>query len=260
MTTSMTKIYALRVLLLVVIIGGWQLASGTVVKEFFISKPSVIVMRLWEWAADGSLFFHAGITAMEAVSGFLIGGFLGMAFGITLGRSQFLAKLLDPFIMTFYSLPKVALAPLFILWIGIGMDMKIVLVASIVFFLVFLNTYTGVRNVSHELISILNLMGGREKHVLTKVVIPSAIHWVFAGLRLSVPYSLIGAIVGELIASNRGLGYLLSDSQGQFDTGGVFAALIAIMILAILMNMAVKAAEALAMPWRSAEQGREVTI
>jgi len=254
------KLYGLRIALLVIIIGGWELASGRWVKEFFISKPSVIVYRLWGWVADGSLFFHAGITAMEAISGFLIGGLLGMTVGITLGRSQFLARLLDPFIMTFYSLPKVALAPLFILWIGIGMDMKIVLVASIVFFLVFLNTYTGVRNVSPELISILNLMGGREKHVLSKVVIPSAIHWVFAGLRLSVPYSLIGAIVGELIASNRGLGYLLSDSQGQFDTAGVFAALIAIMVLAILMNMAVKAAESLAMPWRSAEHGREVTI
>src|SRR3546814_7195594 len=122
---------------------------------------------------------------------------------------------LDPFIMAFYSLPKGALAPLFILWIGIGMDMKIVLTAAIVFFLVFLNTYTGVRNVSRELIAILNLMGANEPQVLTKVVLPSAVTWVFAGLRISVPYALIGAIVGELMASNRGLGYLLVQAQGQ---------------------------------------------
>src|SRR5690606_14130752 len=154
---------------------------------------------------------------------------------------------------------KVALAPLFILWIGIGMDMKIVLTAAIVFFLVFLNTYTGVRNVSRELVAILYLMGAGERHVLTKVVLPSAVTWVFAGLRISVPYALIGAIVGELMASNRGLGALLVQSQGQFDTAGVFAALIAIMILAFALNTAVKRDEVKVMPWKSGEANREVT-
>lgn len=250
----------MRLALLIVIVASWQFASGTLVPTFFISKPTEIVGHLWSWIADGSLFFHAGITALEAFAGFIIGGLIGMTVGTILGRAQFLAELLDPFIMAFYSLPKVALAPLFILWIGIGMDMKIVLTAAVVFFLVFLNTYTGVRNVSRELIAILNLMGANERHVLTKVVIPSAITWVFAGLRISVPYALIGAIVGELIASNRGLGYLLASSAGQFDTGGVFAALIAIMALAFILNTAVKVTEVKAMPWKQAESNREVTI
>src|SRR6202008_4745883 len=107
-------------------------------------------------------------------------------------------EIVNPFIMAFYSPPKLALAPLFILWFGIGMDMKIVLTATIVFFLVFLNTYTGVRNVSPELVVIMRLMRANERHLLTKVVIPSAVTWVFAGLRVSVPYSLVGAVVGEL--------------------------------------------------------------
>lgn len=250
----------MRLALLAAFLIAWELASGPLVKEFFVSKPSAIFHTLFEWIADGSLFYHAGITATEAFAGFLIGGAIGMAVGVLLGRSEFLAQLLDPFIMAFYSLPKVALAPLFILWIGIGMDMKIVLTAAIVFFLVFLNTYTGVRNVSRELIAILNLMGAEERHVLTKVVLPSAVNWVFAGLRISVPYALIGAIVGELMASNRGLGFLLTSSQGQFDTAGVFAALIAIMTLAFILNTAVKFAETKAMPWKSAEADREVTI
>src|SRR5690606_8570383 len=133
----------------------------------------------------------------------------------------------------FYSLPKVALAPLFIVWFGIGLEMKVILTAAIVFFIVFLNTFTGVREVSAELVAILRLMGAKERHLLTKVIVPSAIVWVFAGLRLSVPYALIGAVVGEIIASNRGLGYLVAHAAGQFDTAGTFAALFSIVILAL---------------------------
>jgi NitT/TauT family transport system permease protein len=171
-----------------------------------------------------------------------------------------LADIFDPFIMMFYSLPKVALAPMFILWFGIGIDMKIYLTATIVFFLVFLNTYAGVRAVSREQIAILRLMGATEADILRKVVVPSAITWVFNGLRLSVPYALIGAIVGELIASNKGLGYLLADASGQFDTAAMFAALLAIMALALLLNIAVKWVEKRAMPWKSVEDKREMSI
>src|SRR3977135_3053933 len=158
----------------------------------------------------------------------------GMRVASGVGQTRTLADILDPFIMIFYSLPKIALAPLFVLWFGVGIDMKIILTASVVFFLVFLNTYTGVRNVSRELIAILRLMGASDRHVLTKVILPSAVSWVFAGLRLSVPYALIGAIVGELIAANQGLGYLLADASGQFNTAGVFAALLAIVLLALV--------------------------
>src|SRR5262249_3477356 len=149
-------------------------------------------------------------------------------------RSERVSEVINPFITGFYSVPKLALAPLFILWFGIGFDMKVVLIATIVFFLVFLNTYTGVRDVSRELVAILRLMGAGERHLLSKVVLPSAITWLFAGLRISAPYALVGAVVGELVASNRGLGYLLAHAAGQFNTAGVFAALVAIIILAAL--------------------------
>lgn len=254
------KINILRVLFLVAILVGWQLASGHLVPEFFISKPSAIIATLWDWIADGSLFFHAAITAMEAFVGFAVGGAAGIVAGTILGRTKLLAEIIEPFIMAFYSLPKVALAPLFVLWFGIGIEMKIVLTAAVVFFLVFLNTYTGVRSVSRELVTILRLMGASERHVLTKVVIPSAITWVFAGLRISVPYALIGAIVGELVASNRGLGYVLSSSAGQFQTAGVFAALFAIVALAFTLNLAVKFAESRLMAWKDADSRGEVTV
>ena len=254
------RLSAIRIVLLAAFLTLWEVASGRVVPEFFLSRPTAIFDRLYGWTMDGSLFFHAAITATEALLGFLLGGTIGLAVGVLLGRSRFLGELLDPFIMVFYSLPKIALAPLFILWIGIGMTMKVVLTATIVFFLVFLNTYSGVRNVSPELVAIVKLMGAKESDILRKVVLPSALTWVFAGLRISVPYALIGAIVGELMASNRGLGAVLVAAQGQFDTAGVFAALIGITTLAYLLNTAVKFAERKSMPWKSSTQDAEIRI
>ena len=249
-----------RIILALCILIAWQLASGTLVAEFFVSKPSAILAALQRQVMREHLFFHAGITATEAFAGFLIGGSAGVIAGVALGRIHFLAELLAPFILAFYSLPKIALAPLFVLWIGIGMWMKIVLTATVVFFLVFLNTFTGVRNVSRELVTIVRLMGANERQVLGKIVLPSAITWVFAGLRISVPYALIGAIVGELIAANRGLGFVLANASSQFDTAGVFAALIAIMLLAFTLNGLVRVAEARLMPWKVSEAAREITI
>ncbi|WP_320178679.1 ABC transporter permease [Roseovarius pacificus] len=238
----------------------WEFASGRLIQKYLVSSPSDIAVTFWNWLLDGRILFHAGITAFEAVAGFLLGAFVGMSIGLVLGRAEKLAELLNPFIMAFYSIPKIALAPLFIIWFGIGIEMKILLTATIVFFLVFLNTYTGVRSVSPELINIMRLMGANERDVMRKVVLPSAIVWVFTGLRLSVPYAMIGAIVGEMIAANRGLGYLLSHASSQFNTAGVFAALVAIITMSVLLNMAVSFLARVAMPWEKAQEGREISI
>lgn len=256
----MMRVWLLRILIVGGFLLAWQLGSGAVIPEFFVSKPSIIIAKFWLWVVNGSLFFHAGITVVEALAGFLLGGLAGLSIGMLLGRNELLGKVFDPIIVVFYSIPKVALAPLFVIWLGIGIEMKIVLTGTIVFFLVFLSTYTGVRNVSRELVAIMKLMGATESQVVFKLVLPSAVTWVFAGLRLSVPYALIGAVVGELIAANRGLGYLLSNAAGQFDTAGVFAALIGLIILAILLNMAVRAFENLVLPWQKETQKREMSI
>lgn len=253
-------IHLIRLAILVAFLGTWELASGWLVPQFFISKPSIVASIFWDWLISGDLIYHASITALEAFAGFLLGGSIGVALGLVLGRAQKMAQVLDPFIMAFYSIPKLALAPLFIIWFGIGIPMKVVLTATICFFLVFLNTYSGVRNVSKELLAILRLMGARERHLLTKVVIPSAINWVFAGLKISVPYALIGAVVGELMAANRGLGFLLSYSASQYNTGGVFAALIGIILLAAMLNWLVANASRMAMPWETTSDRREFSI
>lgn len=253
-------ILAIQIAIIATALVIWQIASPALGLEFFFATPQAVFEALWGLVRTGTLFYHAGITFMEAIAGFLLGGTLGMVLGILLGRRKLLAEVVAPFLTAIYSLPKAALAPLFILWFGVGIEMKILLAGSIVFFLVFLNTFHGVREVSQEQIAILRLMKATERHLLTKVIIPSAIVWVFAGLRLSVPYALIGAILGEIIASNRGLGHLIAFAAGQFDTAGTFAALIAIMTLALLLNRAITFAEHRLMPWRTVEAGRELPI
>jgi len=238
----------------------WQVASGWLVSPVYISSPVAVAGRLSDLIASGELFRHARITAFEAIAGFLLGSGVAIVVGLVLGRARRLAEVLDPFIMGFYSLPKIALAPLFVMWFGIDMSMKIIFTAAVVFLVVFLNTYSGVRSVSPEQQTVFRLMGATERQVVRMVIIPAALTWVFVGLRLSAPYALVGAIVGEIIAGNRGLGYLVARTTAQFDTAGAFAAIAAIVTLGVLLNMGIKALERSLMPWRQMEDAREVAI
>jgi NitT/TauT family transport system permease protein len=147
-------------------------------------------------------------------------------------------------------LPKVALAPLFVLWFGLGVESKVALAAVLVLFLVFLNTYAGVREVDQDLIDGARLMRASRVQVITKVIIPSALSWVFAGLKISVPYALIGAVLGEMLAANQGLGYLVQYSGSQFDTAGVFAVLFVIALLAVVLNFLVELVQHRMQRWR----------
>ena len=251
---------AWQVTFAVLFVAAWQASSGRLIAPFFVSSPLEVLTKFWGLAISGKLVFHASLTALHAVGGFALGAVCGLAAGLVLGRMTRVADVLEPFIMAFYSLPKVALAPVFVLWFGIGIGMKVLFVAMIVFLLVFLNTFTGVRHVPAEQVMIMRLMRATEMQITTKLILPSAITWVFAGLRLSVPYALIGAIIGEMVASNRGLGFLLAEASGQFDTGGAFAALAAIIVMSLCLNAVVRVAERLAMPWREGEDHREMSI
>lgn len=253
------KIWVLRSSVLVALLLAWELAAGStrrgewgLVDKFWVSQPSDIWMRLVEWITTGLLWRHLAVTLQEMVTGYIIGAVIGISLGVLMARNRVLARLLDPFIMAIYSIPKLALAPLFILWFGIGVEPKIVLVSTSVFFLVFLNTYSGVRDVDQELVDIIRLMGAGPREIFMRVIMPSASPWIFTGLKLAVPYSLIGAVVGEIIASNRGLGYLLIHSQGQYDTAGVFAAIAVLMAFGLLINELVNRSEGHLMRWKAA--------
>jgi NitT/TauT family transport system permease protein len=182
--------------------------------------------------------------------GFVIGSVGGAILGVWLGVSPFASRLLNPYLNALNALPKVALAPLFVLWFGLGIESKIALAAVLVLFLVFLNTFAGVREVDQDLIDGARMMRATRTQVIFKVIIPSAMSWVFAGLKIAMPYALIGAVLGEMIAANRGLGYLVQFSGAQFDSAGVFAVLFVIALLAVALNFLVEIVQHRMERWR----------
>jgi NitT/TauT family transport system permease protein len=245
-----------RLLIIVVGLSFWQFASGRLIKSFWISSPSEIWRQLVDWVVTGDLWIHLEVTLIETIMGFVLGAIAGVLFGLALGLNRRLAAVLDPFIVAFYSLPKIALAPLFILWFGVGLASKVVLATFVVFFLVFYNTYAGTLAVEQELVDVLRLMGASKAQIIRKVILPSALIWIFTGMKSSVPYALIGAVVGEMMASNRGLGYLIQAAAGQYDTGGVFAALFVLMIIATGLHELLKQSERIMLRWREEGNGR----
>jgi NitT/TauT family transport system permease protein len=234
-----TTVWLVRIALVAVLLVLWEVAADRWIDITFTSRPTDIAGRLGDWAGDGTLWSNSWITIQEIVYGFLLGAVSGVIAGFVLASLNFLYRVLDPFMMALYAIPKVALAPLFIVWFGIGMHMKVLLAAATVFFLVFLNTAAGVREVDRGLVDAVRLMGGSRWQVIRKVVLPSSMTGVLTGLKVAVPYALIGAVIGELVASNRGLGYLINDAAAQFDTAGVFATLVVLSVIAGLLNIVV---------------------
>lgn len=249
---SRLRIGLLRVGVLVVSLLAWEFIAGALDIVFFISKPTNVWAQLVEWVSEGYLQAHLGITLKEMFFGFLLGAASGIFTGFLLGLIPILGRVMDPFVTAVYSLPKLALAPLFVLWFGIGITMKVVLTAVIVFFLVFWNTYTGVLETNDELVDVLRVMGAKRRHLIFKVVLPSSLTYIYVGLKLAIPYSLVGAVVGELIASNKGLGYILMSAAGAFNTAGLLAALVILMIIATLMNSVLNRSEVYVMRWKRA--------
>ena len=244
------KVLAWRIGITVVGLSLWETISGRWVKPFWISSPSLIWAQLMAWVETGDLWMHVEITLTETVLGFAFGAVSGITVGLALGLNKRLAAVLDPFIIAFYSLPKIALAPLFILWFGVGLLSKVVLSTFVVFFLVFYNTYAGTLAVEQELVDVLRLMGASRWQIVRKVILPSVLLWIFTGMKVSVPYALIGAVVGEMMASNKGLGYLIQASAGQYDTSGVFAALFVLTIIATGLHELLKQSEKSMLRWK----------
>ncbi|GAA1779111.1 MULTISPECIES: ABC transporter permease [Streptomonospora] len=248
-----TSIWAARIALIVALVAVWQLAAGRLFDASFTSRPTDIWARLVDWNADGTLWMHSWITLQEVVYGYALGSAGGALLGFVLASVPTFYKVLDPFIMALYAIPKVALAPLFIVWFGIEMDMKILLAAVTVFFLVFLNTAAGVREVDRGLIDAVRLMGGGRRDIALKVVLPASMTGMLTGLKVAIPYALIGAVIGELVASNRGLGYLISNSAATFDTAGVFATLVVLSVIAAILNFLVGLLDHRVSRWKPAE-------
>ncbi len=228
-------IWAGRVLILIVAIGAWQLIAPHM-DQLAVVTPGNVLSKLGDWVGDGTLWRNTYDTGEEVVVGFVIGAVAGVVVGFVLGSLRLVASMLDPLITALYSIPKIALGPLFVVWFGIGLLPKLVLAALLVFFIAFFSTFHGVRAVDPALINVARLNNASALQTQLLVVLPASIPEVFLGLRLSVVQSMFGAIVGEFVASNSGLGYLLQYSSSQLDTAGVYAALIALTLFALVFT------------------------
>jgi NitT/TauT family transport system permease protein len=233
-----------------VLLAFWEWASGRLIREIYVSKPSAIAVRLYELFATGEILPHLVVTLQELVLGYLVGVLSGVVVGYWLGRSPRVAAVVEPYVMAFYGIPKIALAPLFIIWFGIGIGSKIALAGIMVFFLTFYNVYTGVRNVDREYANLALIMGAKERQLTRHVYLPAAAPFVLLGMRMAIPYSVIGVIVGEFASSTRGLGLFINQASSTYDPAGVFAGIVILLGFILVANVAAARLERRLLRWR----------
>jgi NitT/TauT family transport system permease protein len=238
-----------RLAVLVLIVALWQ-AGSMIFGVYWLSTPWLTVSRFFTMLFSGELIRQSGYTIEESFLGALIGGVPAVILPFILRRSPILVSILDPFMVGGYGSPKLALAPLFILWFGIGTESKIALVASVLFFIVYFSTLTGVRSLDAKLVQMAQLIGASEQQVARKIVFPGAVPNIFAGFRIGLPYAIGAAVIAELISSNRGLGYLVQVGAMNFDTTQCFVAILAATIIVHGVNFIVDETERLLLRWR----------
>jgi NitT/TauT family transport system permease protein len=230
---------------------GWE-AIGRLSGAEWTSRPSLIAVRLAGWL-QGSLYIHLATTLTEVVTGLVAGATLGALAGLLLGRAPLAGGILRPIIVAFYSIPLVALAPLFIMFFGLDMLPKIVLVTIVVFFLLFFNTFSGAGSVDRDLIAQVELMGSTPREVFQKIVAPACMAWIIGGIKIALPYALVAATTGEMLAARRGIGFLISDAASQFDMTSLYAALFILMLLGLAVSETAAWCERHLLRWRHAE-------
>ncbi|MET7288754.1 ABC transporter permease [Streptomyces sp. NPDC005573] len=246
---------AVRVLLLVAVLGLWEaLSRAEVIDPFNFSMPSEIWNQIYTWVTHGTALGSLGeqiwFTLYEALAGWIIGVIAGVLFGIMLGRITFLADVLGPYIKVLNSIPRIVLAPIFVIWFGLGPASKIASAVVLVFFPVFFNAFQGAREVDRNLVANARVLGAGDRQVTLQVVIPSATSWIFTSLHVSFGFALIGAIVGEYIGATKGIGLLVAQSQGTFNAAGVYAAMVVLAVVALVAEGLLTFAERRIFRWK----------
>ena len=242
---------------LVAVVGSWQLLSDMkIIDPFFFGSPLGIVLRLADWAAHGtaygSLWLQIWVTLEESLLGFFVGVLSGVIFGVLLGEIPYLADVFGPYIKVVNALPRIVLGSIFTIWLGLGLGSKVMLAAVLVFFVVFFNAFQGVRAVDRNLVANARILGASRLQVVRHVVFPSALTWIIASLHVALGFSIIGAIVGEFLGSQRGLGLVIATAQNTFDANGVFGAMLVIGVLALSAEAVMTWIEKRLLAWQPA--------
>ncbi|MFJ9244817.1 ABC transporter permease [Streptomyces sp. NPDC101776] len=248
-------VWAGRVGLAVFVLGGWQaFTAWGIVDPFFFGQPSGIAKRLVDLFRHGTEFgsFYSNIwtTIQEALVGFALGAVTGVVFGVALGQSRFLADVLGPYIKMVNAIPRIVLGSIFIVAFGIGVLPKILLAAVLVFFIVFFNAFQGVREVDRNILANTRVLGASQMQIIRHVTVPSALTWIIASLHSAFGFAIVGALVGEVLGAQSGLGLVIKTAQNNFDPNGVFATMLVISVIVLGAEWLIGKLEHRLLSWR----------
>ncbi|NPV22777.1 ABC transporter permease [Bradyrhizobium aeschynomenes] len=229
----------------------WEFMTGqNKAAAFMFGSPSAIFKFLSQMAYDGSLWRDTYVTGLETLLGFFVGNCIGTLIGLSLWYSRFVSRVVEPFVIALGSIPIIALAPIIIIWFGTGLISKVAMSTLSVVIVALVTSYKGATGVDPDQINLLRTLGASKFQIFRKLVVPASLADIFAGLKLTVGFALIGAIVGEFMSSSEGLGHAIFKAGSLYIIPKVFAALVATIALALLLTFAVGKIEQLLMPWR----------
>ena len=248
-------LWTARLAFAVFIVGGWQLFTTVGwIDPFFFGKPSLIwasLVQLFTRGTEfGSIWVDIGTTLKEAVYGFVFGSLAGIVVGLLLGQNRFLADVLGPYIKVINAVPRIILGSIFLVAFGLGTFPKVLLAAVLVFFIVFFNAFQGVREVNPDLVANVRVLGASPLQVARHVTIPSALTWIIASLHTAFGFAIIGALVGEVLGSQRGIGLVISQAQGQLDPNTVFAGMVIMAVITLAAEYLITQLEKRVLVWR----------
>ncbi len=250
---------AVQAAVLVAFLASWEAASRLRwLDPFFFSRPSSVAERVGRWFATGEVYGHISVTALETLLAFLAGSLLGVVVGFAFAMSPALSRVFDPYVKVANAMPRIVLAPIFTLWFGLGVLSKVAFGVTLVFFVVFFNTYQGVREVDRNVLNNARMLGASDRDLVRHVLLPSALVWILSSLHTSVGLALVGAVVGEYLGSARGLGYLIQQAEALFDTTGVFAGLVVLAGFVLAVDFLVSFVERRLLRWKPPSHVEEV--
>ena len=243
----------IRALSVVVVIGGWEIV-GAHVSPLFLPRPSAVVEAAWTMIGNGELAVGLASSLQTLILAFLIAAAVGILLGLLIGRYRTVEAATDWLVNALYATPLVAIIPLVILWFGLGVAAKLFIVTILAVFPILINTITGVRNVPAPLIDVGNAFAANEREIFVKIILPSALPYMMAGLRLGIGRAIIGMVVAEFFTAITGLGALIVKYGNQYDTASMFVPIFVLMLLGIGLTTVLRRAEAWIAPWKIAEE------
>jgi NitT/TauT family transport system permease protein len=253
---SRAALLPMQIAIAAAIILVWYIGSSVPIggtyflPKFFFSTPAEVLARIAKMFASASIWRHIYITLTETALAFFIGSALGIIIGFWFARRPVVAAVLDPYVKAANALPRVVLAPIFMLWFGLGIWSKVALGVTLVFFIVFFNVYQGVKEVNPVVLANARMLGMNDRQLMRHVYWPAALSWMFSSLHTSVGFALVGAVVGEYLGSASGLGYLIQEAEGVFDVAGVFAGMIVLAVVVLVIDWLVTLIENRLLAWR----------